>query len=127
MAEYFDNDTLISSGGGSVTLTLKCGYGQPVSTTVYLKNTGGASQEITNFNGDASNLELGDINTFRTKRVVVYSTVHDIRDVSPGQEVEDIHLDIIISGGGATVDTSFVKKTKGKGTLVNCTYEVIVL
>lgn len=127
MADYFDNDTLITTGGGKVLLDLKCGYGQPVTTTVYLKKSGGETIEVASFAGDASRMELGNVSDLQYNRIVIFSVIHDIRDVNPGQEVEDIHLAIELNSGGATVDTAFIKKTKGAGTLVNCTYEVIIL
>lgn len=127
MADYFDNDTLISTGEGRVLLNLKCGYGQPVATTVYLKKSGGETEQIASFAGDANRMELGNVSDLQYNRIVIFSIIHDIRDVNPGQEVEDIHLEVQLNAGGATVDTTFIKKTKGAGTLVNCTYEVIIL
>lgn len=127
MADYFDNDTLITNGQGKVLLNLVCGYGQPVATTVYLKESGGATKEIAAFSGDVSEMELGDVADLRTNRISIFSTIHDIRDINPGEEVQDILLDIKVMGGGAVADTSFIKKTKGKGSLVKCTYEVIVI
>lgn len=126
MADYFDNDTLITDGSGNLTLKVNSGYGQPVATTVYFKNNNGSTKEIDAFKGNQQR-DLGPVSTYRYHRIEVFSIVHDVQDPVPGQEAEDIHLDIEVSGGGATVDTSFIKKTKGVGTLVKCTYEVTIL
>lgn len=126
MADYFDNDTLITDGSGNLSLKVTSGYGQPVATTVYFKNNNGSTKEIDAFKGNQQK-DLGPVAGFRYHRIEVFSIVHDVQDPVPGQEVEDIHLDIEVSGGGASVDASFIKKTKGTGTLVKCTYEVIIL
>tara|TARA_R110000850_G_scaffold6013_3_gene23756 strand:+ start:1216 stop:1596 length:381 start_codon:yes stop_codon:yes gene_type:complete len=126
MADYFDNDTLITDGSGNISLKVNSGYGQPVATTVYFKNNNGSTKEIDAFKGNQQK-DLGPVSTFRYHRIEIFSIVHDVQDATPGQEVEDIHLDIVVSGGGASVDASFIKKTKGTGTLVKCTYEVTIL
>ncbi len=126
MANYFDNDTLITDGSGNLSLKVNSGYGQPVATTVYFKSNNGPTKEIDAFKGNKQR-DLGPVSGFRYHRIEIFCIVHDVQDPTPGQEVEDIHLDIEVSGGGASVEASFIKKTKGTGTLVKCTYEVTIL
>jgi hypothetical protein len=126
MADYFDNDTLMTDGSGNLNLKVNSGYGQPVATTVYFKNNNGVTKEIDAFNSNQQ-IDLGPVSTYRYHRIEVFSIVHDVQDPIPDKEVEDIQLDIELSGGGASVDTSFIKKTKGVGTLVKCTYEITIL
>ncbi len=127
MADYFDNDTLITEGTGDVTLTLTCGYGQPIATTVHVKDASGITTEIAAFAGECTNKVLGSNQTLKYKRIIVFSIVHDIQDVASGDPVEDINIGMAMSCNGTSVDTRFIKETKGKGSLVKCTYEIILL
>lgn len=125
MATYFDNDVLITKSIGQVYLNLICGYGQPVFTKVYLNNKGQITL-LKEFEGDANNLDLGFSDNLRNKILEIHSTVHDIRDIDPAKEVEDIHLVERVNCNNISVDTTFIKRTKGKGELVNCYYNVTI-
>ena len=127
MADYRDSDILVATSSADVLLSLSCGYGQPVATRVYIQQIGGATHELVSFTGDTEGLKVGTSDSLNKQRVIVYSTIHDVRDVNSGQEVEDIHLIDKLSCGDVSVDASFIKKTKGAGELVVCKYEVIVM
>jgi hypothetical protein len=127
MATYLDSDILITTIPGSVKLSLTCGYGQPVVTSVYLKKTDNSSQKIMEFYDNVNELEIGQSTELKFNKIEIHSTIHDIRDFAPGQEVEDINLYIKISCNDVAVDMEIIKKTKGKGELINCMYEVTIL
>lgn len=127
MADYFDNDTLVSKGQGDVFLNLTCGYAQAIATTVHVKDGKGKTTEVSAFTGECTNKNLGANSVFRYNRIIVFSTVHDTKDTSPGQLVEDINVKMEITCDGESVDASFIKETKGSGSMVKCTYEVILL
>jgi hypothetical protein len=128
MAAYFDSDLLITKTPGKITLTLVCGYGQPVTTSVYVKNQDGGSIKIIEFDGNADNLELGDSSALKLQRLQIHSTIHDIRDIPHGQEAEDISLsEKIACNNEESVAVQFIKKTTGKGQLINCIYEVTII
>lgn len=124
MAYYSDSDILVTNTQGNVLLTLKCGYGQPVKSTVYLKKLDGSTEHAGDFDGNIGQYNLGDSVTLKGQVIEIHSTIHDIRDTSPGQEVEDIELTIQVECNSDSVDTAFVKRTKGKGQLVETKYEV---
>jgi hypothetical protein len=127
MAAYFDSDLLITKTPGPVTLDLTCGYGQPVTTTVFLKNQNGGSSLIIEFSGNASELELGNSTTMKPGILQIISTIHDVRDNPAGQENEDIDLVEKVSCNDTSIEVQFLKKTIGKGQLVNCFYEVTII
>jgi hypothetical protein len=127
MAAYFDNDLLICKTPGAVTLDLTCGYGQPVTTTVYLKKQDGGSEIIKEFDGNTNKLDLGNSATLKYQVLQINSTIHDIRDIPAGQESEDIDLFDIVSCNETSVDVHFIKKTTGKGQLLNFFYDVTIL
>jgi hypothetical protein len=124
MAYYSDSDILMISGQGVVLLTLQCGYGQPVKSTVYLKKLDGSTEKLTEFSDNIDSYNLGDSDSLKGQVIEIHSTIHDIRDTIPGQEVEDIKLNITVEYNTDSVDTEFLKRTKGKGQLVVCKYEV---
>lgn len=126
MAYYSDKDILIISEPGNVWLNLQCGYGQPAKTTLYLKKLDGSTIKLDEFEGNIENYELGDSNLLKGQVFEVHSTIHDIRDIIPGREFEDIRLSISVGCRDELVETEFLKRTKGKGQLFVCMYEVIV-
>ena len=127
MAAMFDSDLMSTTSDGQVMLNLKCGYGQPVTSTVYLKKNDGGLVELKQFDGDVNNLDLGDSSTLKQNRIEIHSTIKDIRDTVPGQEVIDISLYEQLVCNDVSVDTEFTKKTKGKGQIINCFYEVTII
>lgn len=127
MATYLDSAILVTVSPGQVVLKLTCGYGQPVITSVYLKKADGSSEKIEEFEGNTNDLVLGQSSVLKYNRVEIHSTIHDIRDFLPGQEVEDINLYIKITCNEVHVDMDLIKKTKGTGQLINCIYEVTIL
>lgn len=127
MATFLDSSILVTVSPGQVRLMLKCGYGQPVVTSVYLKKADGSSEKIEEFTGNTNDLVLGQSAVLKYNRIEIHSTIHDIRDYSPGQEVEDIDLYIKLSCSEVHVDMDLRKKTKGTGQLINCIYEVTIL
>jgi hypothetical protein len=124
MAYYSDSDILMVGSQGDILLSLNCGYGQPVKTTVYLKKLDGSSDKLTEFSDNTDNYNLGNSDSLKGQVIEIHSTIHDIRDTIPGQEVEDIELKIKVWCNADSVDTEFLKRTKGKGQLVVCKYEV---
>jgi hypothetical protein len=127
MATYIDSAILAIDSPGNLILTLSCGYGQPVITSVYRKNIDGISQKIFEFEGNTDSLVIGTSEEFKYNRLEIHSTIHDINDFSPGQEAEDINLSIKLSCNNKFVEMDLIKKTKGKGQLINCIYEVTIL
>ena len=97
MAYYSDSDILSISNPGKVLLHLRCGYGQPVKTSIYKKKLDGSTSQLTEFMGNIEGFELGISSELKGQVVEVYSTIHDIRDTIPGREVEDIQLRIEVS------------------------------
>jgi hypothetical protein len=126
MAAYFDSDLLICTAPGKITLDLTCGYGQPVTTSVYLKKQDGGTEKINEFDGNINKLELGNSETMKFQVLQINSTIHDIRDNPPGQENEDIDLFEKVSCNEVSVDIQFIKKTTGKDQLINFFYEVTI-
>jgi hypothetical protein len=124
MAYYSDSDILAISSQGNVLVALQCGYGQPINTTIYLKKLDGSTEQLNEFNGNIDNYNIGDSNSLKGQVIEIHSTIHDIRDTLPGQEVEDILLNIKVWCNTDSVDTEFLKRTKGKGQLIKCKYEV---
>lgn len=124
MAYYSDSDILAINNQGNVKLSLHCGYGQPVKSAVYMKKLDGSTVQLAEINGNTNGYNLGDSTVLRGQIIEIHSTIHDIRDTIPGQEAEDISLNIKVWCNTDSVDTEFLKKTKGKGQLVMCKYEV---
>jgi len=127
MASYFENGFLVTKSPGKITLTLTCGYGQPVTTSVFLIKQDGGSEKIKAFDGNTNNLEIGDSSVLKSQRLKIHSTIHDIQDNAPGQETEDINLYEKISCNEEFADVKFVEKTTGKGEFINCFYEVTII
>jgi hypothetical protein len=127
MAAIFDSNLLITATSGTITIDLVCGYGQPVVTTIYLKKQDGSNSKIKEFDGNATKMELGDSVNMKYQVLQINSTIHDIRDNPSGTENEDIDLFEKVSCNQASVEAHFIKKTTGKGQLINCFYEVTIL
>lgn len=127
MATFIDSSILVTTSPGKVFLTLTSGYGQPVVSTVYLKKADGSSSKIKEFEGNTTDLALGQSSILKYNRIEIHSTIHDIRDFFPGQEVEDIDLYVKVTCNEIHVEMDFRKKTKGIGQLINCIYEVTIL
>ena len=124
---YF-SDSLITISSGPINLLLTCGYGQPVTTSVYLKRNDGSNEKIGAFEGDVTNLFIGNSSDLKFSRIEIHSTIHDIRDIEPGQEVEDIKLfERISCNNEVSVQYEFVTKTIGSGKFINCIYEITIL
>lgn len=127
MTQFYDTDTLVCKLPGELQLTLTSGYGQAVSSTVYAKGLDGNSIELVRFDGNTANYDLGGSNTYKYGRIIIHSTIHDSQDIMEGKETLDIQLTIEMECHGEKVDTVFLKKTKGKGAIVNCIYEVTII
>lgn len=123
MEDEFKNDTLRTDGTGSLHLTLKSEYGQPVATIVVLKKND-VDEELFNFGGNATEMHLGEVSDFRYQRISINSTVQDVQNPIPGQEVEDIGLSIKLASKEKYVQTKFERKTTGQGGTVDFIYEV---
>ncbi len=124
MAYYSDSDILVISNPGKVLLFLQSGYGQPVKTTIYMRRLDGSTHQLDESEGNIDRYTLGESSQLKGQVIEVHSTIHDIRDNISGQEVEDIKLTIKVSCNDDSVNTEFLKRTKGKGKLLTCRYEV---
>jgi hypothetical protein len=127
MADNSHSDLLITKTPGTVTLTLTCGYGQPVTTSVRLKRQDGSIEEIKNFNGNTNDLELGNSEPMKSQILEIHSTIQDIHDNAPGHESVDIDLFEKVQCNDVSVETRFINKTIGKGQFINCFYEVTII
>ena len=126
MAYYSDSDILVTNSPGTVFLSLHCGYGQPVKTTIYNKEPDGVFNLISEFQSDISAFGLGESTELKGCVLEIMSTIHDIRNLAHGEEAEDIQLHVKVWCNETSVDTEFLKKTHGKGQLIICKYDVII-
>lgn len=126
MTHIHDSDTLITRTQDALYLDLACGYGQPCETTVYLKKPDGSNSPLTTFRNNTSSLMLGSIANLRAATLDIHTTIHDTRD-NP-QEAEDISLKVkVYEQEGSAAETSFTRKTKGKGSIFHSFYMVMVI
>ena len=126
MTNITDNDILMTKGNDRLYVDLKCGYGQPSVTTIYLKKNNGTTEKIKSFDNNTERLEIGRVDDLKFNEIDIHTTIHDVRD-NP-VEKEDISLDIkVYEKDSSSVDTGFTKKTKGKGTVFHSFYSVIIL
>ena len=125
MANIFDNDILITQSSNEILIDLTCGFGQPCTTTVYLKKKNGETEVLTRFDGNVIKHLLGNVNSLKYNSIEIHTTINDIRDSET--EKLDISLDIKVYDMPANfVDTAFTKKTKGKGSVFHSFYTVTI-
>ena len=125
MANIFDNDILITQSSNEILLDLSCGFGQPCTTTVYLKKQNGESEVKHQFDGNVEQFALGDVGSLKYNSIEIHTTIKDIRDSDT--EKLDIALDIKVYDTPINlVDTAFTKKTKGKGSVFHSFYTITI-
>ena len=126
MANFFDNDILMTQTSGNLLIDLACGYGQPSVTTVHLKKNDGTTQVLCSFDNSVSAWVLGSIGNIKYNSIEIHTTINDIRDNKT--EELDISLEVVVyESNSSRVSTKFTSKTKGSGSVFNVFYTVTVL
>jgi len=125
MATIHDFDILNTKSNNDLYLDLECGFGQPSVSTVYLKKNDGTTQKLSSFDNNTTKLNIGSIFDLKFNAIEIHTTIDDIRDSQ--DEQLDISLIIKVYDSPSNfVDSSFTKKTKGKGAKFNSFYTITI-
>lgn len=121
MTTIYDFDVLTTTTEDKIYLDLRCGFGQPCVTTVnHLKNDG-SKVCLNEFKHNITGLLVGNISDLKYSKIEVITTIHDVMD----EREEDISLYVkLYDSETNSVDTKFIKSTKGKGAIFHSEYTV---
>jgi hypothetical protein len=128
MTNIYDNDILITQTSEHVFIDLVCGFGQPCVTTIYLKKNDGTTLKLDSFDMNLSKHDIGSIESLRSQTIEIYTSIEDRRVINCESEETDISLNIsVYQNKSNLVDTGFVRKTKGTGSIIHSFYLVTIL
>ncbi|MFC2104351.1 hypothetical protein ACFLS4_03250 [Bacteroidota bacterium] len=126
MANINDSDILITQTNDFIFLDLECGYGQPSTTTIYLKKNDHTTEKLHSFDNNTSKLKVGSNANLKYNAIEVHTTIHDVND-NPS-EMTDISLKVkVYESDSILVKTEFTRKTTGKGDIFHSFYLITIL